>query len=105
MIEGKRNSSQRDRGYNNSDLSVGREGVLYQGEQRERVQPNKGILRRKKAYSAKSISKHFEIDLVLGNRKERQNNEVTEIKYMRFHLEYNESVSHNSISIHLLFSK
>ena len=45
MSEGKRNSSHRDRAYNNSDLSVGKEGVLYQGEQRERVQPNKGILR------------------------------------------------------------
>ena len=94
MIEGKRNYSQRDRGYNNSDLSVGREEVLYQGEQRERIQPNKVILRRRRANSGKSISKYFGIDLVLGNRKERQNNEVTKMKYMKFQIEYNESVSH-----------
>ena len=99
MSEGKRNSSHRDRAYNNSDLSVGKEGVLYQGEQRERIQPNKGILRRRRAYSGKSILKCFEIDLVLGNRKERQNNEVTKIKYMKFLLEYNESDSH--ISTHI----
>ena len=94
MSEGKCNSSQRDRGHNNSDLSVGREGVLYQGKQRERIQPYKGILRRRRAYSGKSISKCLEINLVLGNRNERQNNEVTKMKCMKFQLEYNESASH-----------
>ena len=71
MSEGKCNSSQRDRGHNNSDLSVGREGVLYEGEQRERIQPNKVILRRRRAYSGKSISKCLEINVVVGNRNDK----------------------------------